>query len=107
MKRAKDGHFVSMPESEKRKPKMTERNARREWTTDDTRMLKQLVKENTPTRVISVKMGRPVTSIYYHARKEEISLKPANRSPYGPRKMSRAAKIAARRNLEKARQARA
>jgi len=45
--------------------------------------LKQLVKENTPTRVIGLKLGRSATAIYSKAQREGISLKPTNQSPYG------------------------
>ena len=55
----------------------------REWTRQELKALRQFVKENTPTRVIGLKLGRSETSVYSKARREGISLKPTNRSPYG------------------------
>jgi hypothetical protein len=55
----------------------------REWTAEEVKVLKQLVKENTPTRVIGLKLGRSATAIYSKAQREGISLKPTNQSPYG------------------------
>jgi hypothetical protein len=62
------------------------RNAREPWTTQDVRTLKQLAKANTPTGVISLKMGRTPTAVRGKAQREGISLAPANRSPYNRRK---------------------
>ena len=56
------------------------------WTGQDVSHLKKLVKENTPTRVIGLKLGRTEDSIYSEASKENISLKPTNQSPYNRRK---------------------
>lgn len=55
------------------------------WTTADVKALKQLAKENTPTRVIGLKLGRTEDSIYAKASEENISLAPTNQSPYGKR----------------------
>jgi len=44
--------------------------------------LRQLAKGNTPTGVISLKLGRTPIAIRGKAQREGISLKPANRSPY-------------------------
>jgi hypothetical protein len=52
------------------------------WSGDDVMNLKRLAKDNTPTGVISLKLGRPPTAIRSKAQREGISLKPANRSPY-------------------------
>lgn len=62
------------------------KNHGNEWTAKDLRDLKKLVKENTPTRVIGIKLGRTPTSIYQKASQEDISLKPTNQSPYNRRK---------------------
>jgi len=51
-----------------------------QWTTQEVNALRQLVKENTPTRVIAFKLGRTERSIYSKAQKEGISLKPTNQS---------------------------
>ena len=52
------------------------------WSKQDVKELKQLVKENTPTRVIALKLERSETSIYGKAQREGISLKPTNQRPY-------------------------
>ena len=36
----------------------------REWTPEEVKALKQLVKENTPTRVIGLKLGRSATAVH-------------------------------------------
>jgi len=45
--------------------------------------LKSLANQNTPTRVIGLKLGRPVGGIRAKASEKGISLKPTNQSPYG------------------------
>jgi hypothetical protein len=62
-------------------PPVSERNNDRPWSKDDLKALKTLVAENTPTRVIGLKLGRTEDSIYGRAKKDGLSLKPANRSP--------------------------
>ena len=57
-------------------------NHEKEWTKQDVSDRKKLVKQNTPTRVIGLKLGRTEDSIYSEANKEDISLKPTNQSPY-------------------------
>lgn len=54
------------------------------WSKQDVKQLKQFVKENTPTRVIGLKLERSEASIYGKAQREDISLKPTNRRPYKP-----------------------
>jgi len=41
------------------------------------------VRENTPTRVIGLKLGRTEAAIYKKASELGLSLKPTNQSPYG------------------------
>jgi hypothetical protein len=48
--------------------------------------MKQMVKENTPTRVIGLKLGRTESAVYSKASDEGVSLKPTNQSPYNRRK---------------------
>jgi hypothetical protein len=62
------------------------RNARMEWSAQDMRELKTLAKGNTPTGVISLKLGRTVPSIRSKAQREGISLSPSNRRPYSRRR---------------------
>lgn len=57
-----------------------------EWTKQDVSNLKKLVKENTPTRVIGLKLKRTPGAIYAKAGEKHISLKPTNQSPYNRRK---------------------
>ena len=55
------------------------------WTAEDVRELKALAKENTPTRVIGLKLDRTEGAVYAEAQSEGISLKPTNQSPYNRR----------------------
>ena len=66
-------------------PKYT-RNAGKPWTPSQVSQLKQLAKQNTPTRVIGLKLGRPESGVYAKASEKGISLKPTNQSPYGTKK---------------------
>jgi len=61
-------------------------NHGKQWTPADVTQLKQLVKENTPTRVIGLKMGRTEDSVCAKAGENSVSLKPTNQSPYNRRK---------------------
>jgi hypothetical protein len=61
-------------------------NYRKEWTKTDVKQLKELAKENTPTRVIGIKMARTPAAVQNKASQEGISLKPTNQSPYNRRK---------------------
>lgn len=61
-------------------------NHGKHWTPQDVTQLKQLAKENTPTRVIGLKMGRTPDAVAQKASTEYISLKPTNQSPYNRRK---------------------
>lgn len=60
-------------------------NSGKSWTPADVRTLKTLAKENTPTRVIGLKMGRTPAAVSGQASKQSISLKPTNQSPYNRR----------------------
>ena len=66
-------------------PKST-RNSGNPWTASDVKQLKQLAKQNTPSRVIGLKMGRTPSAVQQKASQESISLKPTNQSPYNRRK---------------------
>jgi hypothetical protein len=66
-------------------PKYT-RNAGKPWTPSQVSQLRQLARENTPTRVIGLKLGRPEGGVYAKASEKGISLKPTNQSPYGTKK---------------------
>jgi len=59
------------------------RNTGKEWTNNDVKELNMLAKQNTPTRVIGLKLGRTEDAIRAEASKLGVSLKPINQSPYG------------------------
>ncbi|SDD23484.1 hypothetical protein [Aquimonas voraii] len=61
-------------------------NHGKQWTPADVKQLAQLAKENTPTRVIGLKMGRTEDSVRAKASETSVSLKPTNQSPYNRRK---------------------
>jgi len=65
---------------------ITDRNSGKRWEKSDISLLKKLVTENTPTRVIGLKLGRTPEAIYSEASKLGISLKPVNQSPYNRQK---------------------
>lgn len=53
------------------------------WTDEDIASLRKLAEQNTPTRVIGLKLGRSEDAIYSKASESGLSLKPVNQSPYG------------------------
>jgi hypothetical protein len=59
---------------------------REPWKKSDVKELKKLAKENTPTRVIGLKLGRTEAAVRAKAQNEDVSLKPTNQSPYNRRK---------------------
>ena len=61
-------------------------NGGKPWTPAQNRQLGTLAKQNTPTRVIGLKMGRSEGAIYSQAAQRGVSLKPTNQSPYGTKK---------------------
>lgn len=62
------------------------RNAGKRWTKEDVSKIKKMKKENTPTRVMGLKLGRSEGAIYNKAQELGISLKPTNQRPYNRRK---------------------
>lgn len=62
-------------------PKST-RNSGTRWSKQDVAGLRQLAKENTPTRVIGLKLGRTAGAVQSKASEVGVSLKPTNQSPY-------------------------
>lgn len=64
----------------------TPSNHGKTWTTADDKTLRELAKQNTPTRVIGLKMGRTPDAVQSHASEIDVSLKPTNQSPYGTQK---------------------
>ncbi len=55
------------------------------WTSSDVAKLQQMASQNTPTRVIGLKLGRSESAAYSQASEQGISLKPNNQSPYNRR----------------------
>lgn len=66
-------------------PKST-RNSGKTWTPSDLKELKLLATQNTPTRVIGLKLGRTEAGVRAKAGEVGVSLKPTNQSPYSRRK---------------------
>jgi len=61
------------------------RNTGQSWSAADDRSLRTLAGQNTPTRVIGLKLGRSDAAIYARASLLGISLTPVNQSPYNRR----------------------
>ena len=61
------------------------RNSGKQWTKQEVAELKTLAKQNTPMRVIGLKLGRTPPAIYSKASEKGIRLKPTNQSPYNRR----------------------
>ena len=62
------------------------RNSGKGWQSAEVKQLRELAKENTPTRVIGLKLGRTEDAVRSKAQQEGVSLKPTNQSPYGTAK---------------------
>jgi hypothetical protein len=62
------------------------RNTGKTWTRKQVSQLRTLARENTPTRVIGLKLGRSEGSVRTKAQSSGISLKPSNQSPYSRKK---------------------
>lgn len=62
------------------------RNSGKHWTNQEVQQLQKLAQQDTPTRVIGLKLGRTPAAIQSKASEENISLKPTNQSPYNRHK---------------------
>lgn len=51
------------------------------WTRSDDQQLKKLIRENTPTRVMGLKLERTPEAVQGHANKIGLSTKPVNQRP--------------------------
>ena len=58
------------------------RNTGKPWQAKDVSQLRQMIRQNTPTRVAGLKLGRTENAIRTEAGKLGLSLKPSNQSPY-------------------------
>lgn len=61
------------------------RNSGNAWTPAERKELRNLAAQNTPTRVIGVKLGRTPGAVQAQASRQNTSLKPANQSPHNRR----------------------
>ena len=61
-------------------------NHGKSWTRAQESQLRQLARENTPTRVMGLKLGRTTDAVRGKASELDVSLKPTNQSPYNRRK---------------------
>ena len=64
----------------------TPKNHGKDWSAADMKQLQREVKQNTPTRVLALHLGRTPAAVQQKASQESISLKPTNQSPYGTKK---------------------
>ena len=60
-------------------------NHGKQWSPKEVTELQKLAQQNTPTRVIGLKMGRTPDAVAQKASQEQVSLKPTNQSPYNRR----------------------
>jgi len=58
------------------------RNTGKPWTPAEVKQVRELAKQNTPTPVIGLKLGRTPAAVQNKASEKNISLKPTNQSPY-------------------------
>lgn len=63
----------------------TPSNHGKAWSRGDDQQLRQLAQQNTPTRVMGLKLGRTEEAVRSHASDLGVSLKPTNQSPYNRR----------------------
>lgn len=64
----------------------TPSNHGKQWSKQDVSELKALAKENTPTRIMGLNLGRTPEAVQAKASEIGLSLKPTNQSPYNRRK---------------------
>jgi len=62
------------------------RNHGKSWSPEDVEVLKQLVKEYTPGRVIGLRLGRTEDAIYAKAALEKLSLRRMRRRVHNRQK---------------------
>lgn len=62
------------------------RNTGKSWSPGEVQQLRGLARQNTPTRVIGLKLGRTEGAVRTKASEQGVSLKPTNQSPYSRKK---------------------
>jgi len=67
---------------------MPAKNSGKRWNSNEQSQLRKLAQQNTPTRVIGLKLGRSEDSVRSKAQELRVPLKPTNQSPYNRRKKS-------------------
>lgn len=63
-------------------------NQGKQWTTADVASLRKQIEQNTPTRVMGLKLERSPGAVQQKANDLGLSTKPTNQSPYNRRKKS-------------------
>jgi hypothetical protein len=61
------------------------RNSGKGWSSQEAAQLRTLAQQNTPTRVVGLKLGRTAGAVRSKAAELGVSLKPTNQSPYNRR----------------------
>lgn len=61
-------------------------NHHKRWSRNEVAQLRVFANQNTPTRVIGIKLQRTPAAVAQKASEKQISLKPTNQSPYNRRK---------------------
>ena len=64
----------------------TPTNNGKDWKPADNSQLRGLIRENTLTRVIGLKLGRTPGAVQQHANELGLTTKPTNQSPYNRRR---------------------
>lgn len=59
----------------------TAKRHRQPWTRADDQQLKKLIREDTPTRVMGLKLERTPEAVQRHANEIGLSTKPVNQRP--------------------------
>jgi hypothetical protein len=73
------------PATESSRMSKSTRNAGESWSRAEVARLRDLAQQNTPTRVIGLKLGRTENAVRSKASEVNVSLKPTNQSPYNRR----------------------
>jgi hypothetical protein len=60
-------------------------NSGKAWSQADITQLKKEIKQNTPTRVMGLHLGRTPNAVQSKANELNLSTKPTNQSPYNRR----------------------
>lgn len=63
--------------------RMPAKNNGKRWQPAEVSQLKKEIKQNTPTRVLGLHLGRTAEAVQQKANQLGLSTKPVNQSPYG------------------------